>query len=188
MKIYTKTGDKGSTSLYGGQRVDKDSARIEAIGNIDELNTLIGVINSTIKKKTASKKLTKIQELLTKIQSDLFVCGGDIATPLDVHKNLKQVRIELADVEKLEKEIDFYSEQLEPMHSFILPGGSETGALLHQARSVCRRAERSVVYAMKHEEISGTCQIYLNRLSDLLFILARTVNKYNQIQEQPWLS
>lgn len=188
MKIYTKTGDKGSTSLYGGQRVSKDSARIEAIGNVDELNTLVGVVVSIIKKDTTAEKLAKIQELLTKIQSDLFVCGGDIATPLDVHQNLKQVRIELADVDKLEREIDFYSEKLEPMRSFILPGGSKIGATLHQARAVCRRAERSVVYAMQHEEINKTVQIYLNRLSDLLFILARTVNKYNKIPEQPWLS
>jgi len=184
MKIYTKTGDKGETSLYGGKRVSKTSARIEAIGNVDEVNTLTGLIIA----KLPDKDFKELKTLLTKIQNDLFICGSDLATPKDANERLKKVGIAPSSVKLLEDEIDFYNKELEPMRSFILPGGSEIGALLHQTRSVCRRAERSVVYAMQHEEINKNCQIYLNRLSDLFFVLARYVNKQFKIEEQPWIS
>ncbi len=184
MKIYTKTGDKGETSLYGGQRVSKVSPRIEAMGHIDELNAELGLIVS----KMTMKELSEVNKLLVDIQSNLFVCGAEIATPDEAHPNLKKSKISEESVRHLEKEIDFYSEQLEPLKNFILPGGSEAGALLHIARTICRRAERSVVFAMQTEDINRNCQIYLNRLSDLLFTLARIVNKQNGIQEHPWIT
>ena len=184
MRIYTKTGDKGETSLYGGQRVSKYSPRIDSIGHIDELNSNIGLIVA----KLREKNFQGISELLVDIQSDLFVCGAEMATPKTAHKNLKRPTISKESVTRLEREIDFYSKELEPMKNFILPGGSETGALLHNARTICRRAERSVVFAMQSEEVNPDCQVYLNRLSDLLFTLARTANKGNRIPEHPWIT
>jgi len=184
MKIYTKTGDKGETSLYGGQRISKTSARIEVIGNIDELNATLGVVVA----KLAQKKFKTVVDLLTKIQSDLFVLGADMATPASANSKLKILRVNSEMTSLLEQEIDSYSTQLAPMRNFIIPGGSEVGAVLHQARSICRRAERSVVYAKQSEKVNDNCQIYLNRLSDLLFVLARFVNTKMQISEQAWIT
>lgn len=183
MKIYTKTGDKGETSLYGGSRVKKSSVIIDAIGTVDELNTSIGLIIS----KLPQKKFIDVNKLLNTIQKQLFIVGGDLASPTNLNTKLKQVRINQDNVEYLEKFIDSTDSELEPLRNFILPGGSEIGAMVHHSRSICRRAERSVVYANKQEELNPILINYLNRLSDLLFVLARYINKELKIPEQPWI-
>lgn len=184
MRIYTRTGDKGETALYGGQRVSKTSVRIEAIGQVDELNASIGLVIT----KLPEKEFKDLKDLLVKIQNDVFVCGGDLATPSESSPRLKRVQITIDSVKFLEEKIDFYNSNLPSINKFILPGGSELGALLHESRAICRRAERSVVYAMEHEEINQNCQIYLNRLSDLFFVLARFVNQKLGIEEHLWIS
>lgn len=184
MKIYTKTGDKGETSLFGGSRISKKSLRINAIGEIDELNAFIGLLVQ----KVNSPKLKEIKVMLLDIQNKLFVIGADMATPYFVNKSLKILRIEAIQISTLEKLIDKFESELDPIRNFILPGGSELGAMLHQARAVCRRAERSVVYASEEEEINPCVVMYLNRLSDLLFVSARYVNKKLGEEEIPWIS
>ena len=184
MKIYTKTGDKGETSLYGGSRTSKNSPRINAIGEIDELNATIGIL---IQKSTSSK-LESVMKLFLKIQNDLFVIGADMATPYSVNKNLKILRINSSQVSALEVAIDNLENELVSIRNFILPGGSELGAMLHLARAVCRRAERSVVYLGEGEKINPNVVMYLNRLSDLLFVTARYVNKTLGEEETPWIS
>ncbi|HRN86424.1 MAG TPA: cob(I)yrinic acid a,c-diamide adenosyltransferase [Candidatus Dojkabacteria bacterium] len=184
MKIYTKTGDKGETSLYGGTRVAKDSAIIDAIGNVDELNASIGL---AISKIPSLKKYAEIQKILLEIQYHLFKVGGDLASPFDINQKLKQVRISEVEVEYLEENIDNIEKKLETLRNFILPGGSEIGAILHLSRSICRRAERSVVYANEENKLNPILIIYLNRLSDLLFVLARFTNKKQNIPEKSWI-
>lgn len=183
MKIYTKTGDKGDTSLYGGNRVSKSSAIIDAIGNVDELNASLGLIISTI---STSIEFHNIGELLLTIQNHLFVVGGDLASPYGINPKLKQVRIDNAEVTFIEKNIDEIEEELKVLRNFILPGGSQTGAMLHLSRSICRRAERSVVYAYKENKLNPILINYLNRLSDLLFVLARFTNNKQNIPEKSW--
>ena len=178
MKIYTKTGDKGDTSLFGGQRVPKDALRIEAYGTVDELNSVLGLALSE------STNLD-IREILTSIQTRLFEVGADLATPRSVEK--KQVRrVELRDVQQLEKIIDTLERELKPLKSFILPGGSGAASKLHFARTVCRRAERVVVRLSRNEDIGEAIIMYLNRLSDLLFVLARYTNSISKVPEVKW--
>ncbi|MCA9379958.1 cob(I)yrinic acid a,c-diamide adenosyltransferase [Candidatus Dojkabacteria bacterium] len=183
MKIYTKTGDKGETSLYGGSRVAKSSAIIDAIGNVDELNASMGLIISKI---SATQKLESIHKILLKIQNHLFIVGGDLASPYEINPKLKEVRISESEVIFLEKNIDKIEKKLDPLRNFILPGGSEIGAMLHLSRSICRRAERSVVYANEDYKLNPILINYLNRLSDLLFVLARFANKRQNLTEQSW--
>lgn len=178
MKIYTKTGDKGETSLFGGKRVSKDELRIEAYGTVDELNSVVGVARTFVENK-------RIGEILGIIQNQLFVLGADLATPDDV-KSTAIKRISVGDRTSLEETIDEIEEQLEPLESFVLPGGSRGASLLHHARTVCRRAERRVVSLKKRGETSEQTVIYLNRLSDLLFVLARFENKNSGIKDHPW--
>ena len=178
MKIYTKTGDGGETSLYGGRRVPKDSLRIEAFGTVDELNSLIGVCRSM---NTARE----VDIILGEIQNDLFTLGADLATPEESRGKSVQ-RIEASDVARLEKHIDEITPNLEPLNNFILPGGSRSAAMLHLARTVCRRAERLVVQLMREDKIGNHPLIYLNRLSDLLFILARRLNALSSTPETKW--
>lgn len=168
MKIYTKTGDNGETSLYGGQRISKDDIRIETIGTVDELNSVIGVIRS---------KQVDFDQVLQKIQNKLFVLGAELSSP-----DSDTLKIAQHDVEQLEQWIDSYSESLPQLREFILPGGSELAAQLHLARSVCRRAERNCVALMRF----GLQVIWLNRLSDLLFVLARYSNYSVNIPDEPW--
>lgn len=177
MKIYTKTGDGGSTSLFGGQRVDKNSARIAAYGNVDELNSLIGVILANDLQKDISKKLLRIQ-------AELFVLGSDLATPAGV--KVKVVRVKRDFVLRLEREIDLWEKQLPILRNFILPGGSAIGSLLHLARTVARRAERSIVDLSLEEKINKNAISYINRLSDWLYVCARVVNKLDNVGEIPW--
>jgi cob(I)alamin adenosyltransferase len=180
MKIYTKTGDAGQTGLYGGGRVRKDAPRIEAYGTVDELNAVLGVVR-------AEALPADIDALLARIQHDLFAVGAELATvnPADMGTGT----IGAADIAALEAAIDLYESRLTPLKQFILPGGTRSASLLHLARTVCRRAERRVVRLAaesSHEKVSGDLVIYLNRLSDLLFVLARATNAAAGQPDVPW--
>ncbi len=182
MKIYTRTGDEGMTGLFGGQRVSKDSPRVEAYGAVDEANALLGVVRALL---AADDPL---QERLTQVQGDLFVVGADLATPDIEGKRASSYvpRVSEADGTRLEGWIDEAEAELEPMRTFILPGGTLAAAQLHFARTVCRRAERRTVGLAHTEPISPHIRTYLNRLSDLLFVWARLVNARAGVAETPW--
>ncbi|MCH8293333.1 cob(I)yrinic acid a,c-diamide adenosyltransferase [Candidatus Poribacteria bacterium] len=180
MKIYTKTGDTGETGLYGGARIPKDSLRVEAIGTVDELNACIGYARSQIRD-------TEIDAVLERVQNELFDLGADLAT-LDEHAKADSLRIPSEMVHALEREIDRFQTELPPMTHFILPGGSAGGSVLHLARTVCRRSERCVVRLATTESINPEVLRYLNRLSDLLFVLARCVNHRLDEPEPMWQS
>ncbi len=169
MKIYTKTGDSGQTGLLGGLRVAKDAPRIEAYGTVDELNAAIGIARS-------QAPPDDIDRLLTQIQNTLFDLGAELATAGGHHR--KPAKISESHIETLETEIDRFEAGLEPLKQFILPGGTPLAAHLHLARTICRRAERRVVtlVAAENRELSPLIIVYLNRLSDLLFVLARSAN------------
>ena len=162
-KIYTRTGDKGSTLLGNGKRVDKNSLRVDAYGSVDEANASIGL--------SILRTNTKIKKILRLVQNDLFDLGADLCIP--DKKNIKKLKITNDRVDFLEKEIDGFNKELASLNSFILPGGSESSTYLHIARTITRRAERKVVALSKKEKINSVTIIYLNRLSDLLFVLAR---------------
>jgi cob(I)alamin adenosyltransferase len=179
MKIYTKTGDKGDTSLFGGQRVPKDALRIEAYGTVDELNSVLGIVR-------ADNKNEQIDTILSGVQNELFELGADLATPRS-GANTKQIkRIEEKHSQHLEESIDALEAHLKPLKTFILPGGSPVAARLHFARTVCRRAERTVVRLSRNEDIGEGITIYLNRLSDLLFVMARYANHAANVPETKW--
>ncbi|HWP82346.1 MAG TPA: cob(I)yrinic acid a,c-diamide adenosyltransferase [Bacteroidota bacterium] len=178
MKIYTKTGDGGETSLFGGKRVPKDDLRIEAYGHVDELNSWIGLVRS-------NRLDADVNSALSRIQSDLFILGADLASPAALTKK-GVVRVSSSHIAFLEQTIDRLDERLPKLSTFILPGGIPAGAQLHIARAVCRRAERAVVRLSKKEEVNDSARIYLNRLSDLLFVLARTVNRAAEVTEDAW--
>lgn len=171
-KIYTKTGDDGTTGLVEGPRRQKDDLRVEAYGTVDETNATIGLA------RLHSKDMARADHTLSRIQNDLFDLGSDLATPgPDEGRQYKALRITARQVEWLESQIDMYNEALEPLKSFILPGGTPLSAALHLARTVVRRAERIVVALRRAEpEVSAETVRYLNRLSDLLFVLARVAN------------
>lgn len=180
MKIYTKTGDMGSTGLFGGPRVSKDDDRIEAYGTVDELNAALGIAR-------AAGLDDDIDGQLSQIQSELFSIGAELATPdPDVHG----VRIiAMRHVRTLEQAIDRHEDSLEPLRHFILPAGSMAAAQLHLARSICRRAERRVVTLVRRHEasVSEELLIYLNRLGDLLFVLSRVANARAKVEEIQWV-
>ena len=178
MPIYTRTGDKGQTSLFGGGRVLKSDDRVDTYGTIDELNSLLGVVVAAI--ETKHKKLA--QELEA-IQHDLFAIGSYLANP-----QAQAVDKLTEKITAFEKEIDQMTEKMPELHNFILPGGGKVGASLHQARTVCRRAERRLVALMQHEEIDIQVVTYVNRLSDLLFTMARFVNHKEKKKETRWLN
>lgn len=180
-RIYTRTGDDGTTALFGGDRVGKGNPRIEAYGTVDEVNSVIGVARSHLQGQAGEDRLDPV---LGDIQEELFVLGADLATPEDA----KSVVPRIADehVQQLEEQIDTFDADLEPLKNFILPGGSPAGATLHSARTVCRRAERLVVQAGTSTPINRQAVVYLNRLSDLLFVLARWANKKAGIREDTW--
>lgn len=169
MKIYTKTGDKGETSLFGGKRVSKDDLRVETYGTVDELNSVVGICRTLNPPK-------KVDQLLYSIQSQLFTLGADLATPLSQKLKKEIPRISEGDIAFLEKSIDDLEKANEPLQAFILPGGSHLAAQLHFARTVCRRAERLVVKLSRKEKIGKYIVVYLNRLSDFLFVLARWID------------
>lgn len=178
MKIYTKKGDGGETSLFGGQKVPKSSIRISSYGTVDELNSILGMV-------LAEVHTEKTGELLRLIQTQLFVLGADLATPLS--KKVRIERITSKEIEFLEQSIDDMEVYLPPLKSFILPGGSKAGATIHYARTVCRRAERITVECSKVVELSPLTIQYLNRLSDFLFVLARYENHNSGTEETPWI-
>lgn len=173
-KIYTRTGDKGTTALGSGERVRKDDARIDAYGTVDETNALIGVVRLDL-----GSDLEMVDEMLGRIQNDLFDLGADLCVPqTEDEEEGKSLRIVAAQVERLEGEIDQLNSDLEPLRSFVLPGGTRAAASLHVARTVCRRAERLMVTlsGMEGETVSDAALKYVNRLSDFLFVASRTVN------------
>lgn len=178
-KIYTKTGDDGTTGLFGGGRVPKDSARIEAYGNVDELDSVLGLC-------AAASEYAWLKKLLQAIQEKLFVLGADLATPLETRSTYDIPRVEESDSTRLEHLIDEHVAALPALEHFILPGGSELAARLHFARTVCRRAERSLVHLARIEEIGEHDVIFLNRLSDLLFVLARRANQLADVADVEW--
>jgi cob(I)alamin adenosyltransferase len=189
MKIYTKTGDAGTTGLFGGPRVGKDDLRIGAYGTIDELNAVIGMVRASGPATTmANEMANEMAGILQQIQSALFSIGAELATPSPQEHGLKWQGE--SEVTSLEHCIDRHDAQLSPLRTFILPGGSELAALLHLARTVCRRAEREVVRLSHQEGVSDPAWIiiYLNRLSDLLFVLARWANHQAGIPDVPWQS
>jgi cob(I)alamin adenosyltransferase len=171
-KVYTKTGDGGETSLVGGQRVSKASVRVDAYGDVDELSSVIGLAR-------ASMRDQELDDTLGLIQNDLFTLGADLASPSEVDVP----RIDESFISKLEALADRFLAELEPLKEFILPGGSEAGATLHLARTVARRAERRTVALSEAEPLNPDSITYLNRLSDLLFILARVANHRAGIPE-----
>jgi cob(I)alamin adenosyltransferase len=178
MKIYTKTGDKGETGLFKGPRVPKHNFRVEAYGDVDELNAVIGTLLVHINDEG-------VRELLEPIQHELFEVGADLATPLQEPDD-PRLRIKEEFTNRLEKHIDKVEGRLPELKYFILPGGSPGGAMLHLARTVCRRAERSVTRLQEVDAINPEIIRYLNRLSDLLFVLARAENQANGKPEIPW--
>lgn len=182
MKIYTKTGDSGTTSLFGGQRVDKNSARIKAYGEVDELNSTIGLTIAEL--STSEVSIGEIAKKLTRIQQELLVLGADLSAPLDL--KAKVPRISKSHVSRLEQEIDSWSQKLPKLRNFILPGGSKVGSQLHLARTVARRAERSIVMLSSKKKINKNILPYINRLSDWFFTLARYVNKLENVKENIW--
>jgi cob(I)alamin adenosyltransferase len=178
VKLYTKTGDDGTTGLFGGGRVKKASLRVDAYGTVDELNATIGVARTT--------KLEPFTDgVLAQVQVDLFTLGAELACVPGKEAKLSMALIGAADAERLEKAIDAAEEGLPPLKNFVLPGGSAQAAALHFCRTVCRRAERGVL-ALDDAPARGEVVIYLNRLSDLLFVLARKANLAAAVEDVPW--
>ena len=178
MKIYTKTGDKGDTRLFDGTQVRKNDPRVEAYGNVDELNSFVGAAASFLDDD-------ELRQILMDIQRDLFSVGAQLADPKQ-HGRKQKSKLDPARIAALEETIDRFETELPPLRQFILAGGGPAGAMLHVARTVCRRAERRVVALADSVEIDPLTIEYLNRLSDFLFVMARLVNQRNGQQEIPW--
>ncbi len=171
-RIYTRGGDKGKTSLGSGKRVAKHDPRVAAYGTVDETNATIGLVRLNADPGAHPG----LDEILNRIQNDLFDLGADLCTPQDPAPAHEALRISAAQVERLEREIDLINERLAPLKSFVLPGGSPAAAHLHQARTVARRAEREITSLAEQEPVNAEAVRYINRLSDLLFVLARAAN------------
>ena len=186
MKIYTKTGDRGETGLFGGGRVAKDHVRVDAYGEVDELNSTLGLAIVHLEAAGEGELATGLRQ----VQADLFTVGAVLATPAPEDGGRESSYIPALDparVEALERLIDAADAELEPLKSFILPGGSPAAAVLHLARTVCRRAERRVVGLAREARVGEEHLVYLNRLSDLLFTLARLANRRAGIPDVPWV-
>lgn len=179
MKIYTRTGDRGETGLFDGTRVPKSDARVDAYGEVDELNALLGVVRS-------AGVAPDIDAALVQLQRDLFAVGARLADPKErIAGRVTKASVSAEDVTRLENWIDRFEEELPPLRRFILPGGSSAGATLHFARTVCRRAERRIV-GLGEGAVEPVLITYVNRLSDLLFVLARVANKRVGVAETEW--
>ena len=176
MKIYTRTGDDGTTGLQGGSRISKSNYRIKAYGAVDEINAKIGIIIS-------NKIDEDINDLLLKIQNDLFVVGSDLSNP-DLSDKKNRVNPEM--IENIEKSIDQFEKDLPPITNFILPGGHPVASLMHEARTITRRSETEMISLDEQEKVNIECKIYLNRLSDLLFVIARIINKRMGVNDIIW--
>jgi cob(I)alamin adenosyltransferase len=184
-RIYTKTGDTGDTRLVGGQKVRKDSPRIEAYGTVDELSSVLGIARTLLEAKDAPPGAGALGATLRRVQNELFNLGSDLATrPEDLQPGQPVIREE--HVTALEREIDGWNESLPPLKSFVLPGGGLVGAHLHVARTVCRRAERAVVRAADQESVRPEAIRYLNRLSDALFVMSRHAARLYGEAEPLW--
>ena len=173
-RIYTKTGDDGTTGLGDGQRRPKHDLRVDAYGEVDELNCVIGLARQTTRDSTEAD-LQRIDATLLRVQNDLFDLGADLCVPPPLAEDAG-LRVTPAQVERLEREIDALNADLEPLKSFVLPGGTAAAAALHQARAVCRRAERAIVHLSGGEKVGAPVIAYVNRLSDYLFVAARYAN------------
>ncbi len=174
MRIYTKFGDKGNTSLLGGTTVPKSDPRLEAYGSVDELNAVLGIVISFGEKGS-------LAESISRIQSDLFLIGAELSS-----KGAKTKQIPPKRVSEVEAEIDGMEADLPPLHHFIVPGGSKTASLLHLARTVCRRAERAIVALSQKEKVNPDIIVYMNRVGDLLFVLGRYENYRKKLPEKTW--
>jgi cob(I)alamin adenosyltransferase len=186
MRIYTRTGDRGETGLFGGQRVGKDHARVEAYGDVDELNSVLGLAVAALEREGGAALAAELRG----VQSDLFTVGANLATPAPEDGGRPSAHIPplpAGRVEALERWIDRAEEELEPLKVFVLPGGSAAAAHLHLARTVCRRAERRVVALAREAHVGAEWITYLNRLSDLLFTLARLANHRAGVEDVPWV-
>lgn len=171
-KVYTKTGDEGLTSLVGGMRVSKASSRVDAYGDVDELNAALGLARRLVRN-------SRVNNILEAVQKDLFIVGAELASP----PGLDVPRVQEDRIKALESAIDEFLLDLEPLKEFILPGGNAGGANLHFARTVARRAERKIVKLMEEEEVRKEVLVYMNRLSDLLFVMARIENRESEFSE-----
>ena len=180
MKIYTKTGDTGETGLFGGGRVRKDSVRVDAYGEVDELNAVLGLAR-------AASMPSELEALLHRLQDQLFTVGAVLATPVGTKASEHIPRLKPEWVTDMERSIDTFEAELAPMTHFILPGGSPAAAALHFARTVCRRAERRVVAALREGEAQPEVVVFLNRLSDLLFVMARVANHRTGVSDVKWI-
>ncbi len=179
MKIYTRTGDAGETGLFDGRRVPKSDLRVEAYGEVDELNAVLGTV-------LAEQLPTDIRDMVLSLQRDLFAVGGRLADPSHrIAGRVEKILLGPDDIVRLEEWIDRLEAELAPLRRFILPGGTRAGALLHLARTVCRRAERRIVQ-LGPAELEPQLLAYVNRLSDLLFVIARVVNHRSGIPETEW--
>jgi cob(I)alamin adenosyltransferase len=179
MKIYTKTGDSGETGLFGGARVAKDDARVEAYGAVDELNAAFGLATSFSDRSDEAS-------LVWELQNDLFVLGAELACVPEKRDKLKLRLIDEADIARLEQHIDALQAELPALSSFILPGGGPVAAALHQARTICRRAERRVLTLSRQQQVSPQILVYLNRLADLCFVMARNAQSARGASDIPW--
>ncbi len=176
MKIYTKSGDDGSTGLQGGKRVSKSNIRISAYGTIDELNSSLGLV--------LSKNIDEdLRSILTKIQNELFIAGSDLSNP-DIAISSQKITNEM--IIFLEKKIDEFESEISPLTNFILPGGNPIASQIHFSRTIARRAERKIVNLSEDEKINPNCQRYVNRLSDLLFVMGRVVNHRTKTPDVIW--
>lgn len=179
MKIYTKTGDAGETGLFGGERVKKCDPRVEAYGSVDETNALLGVARATGLE-------VELDSIVERLQSELFVLGAELATPASHRSRLRMQLLGQTEIDALEVDIDRLELDLSPLQSFVVPGGSRGASVLHHARTVCRRAERGVVGIAEESNVRSELLVYLNRLSDLLFVMARHQNHSAGVDDVAW--
>lgn len=187
MKVYTRTGDDGTTALFGGDRVSKSHPRIDAYGTVDEINSALGMARSELEdaRGQTGPRVSTAVALISRLQNELFVLGGDLAAPGETKYPLPRIQPE--HVSALETDIDRLTDDLPELKHFILPGGTPAASALHLARTVARRAERLVIDAMPEEDISTDALHYLNRLSDFLFTLARWVNHDAGVEDIAWI-
>lgn len=185
-KVYTRTGDDGDTALVGGKRVPKDSPRIDAYGTIDELNSVVGLARVFNEERLNTGEAHRfLDSILRQIQDELFDLGSELATPPEFFQE-GMYRVSATEIRKIEELIDRCQKDLQPLKSFILPGGGRVGAYLHQCRTVCRRAEREIVRLSRAESIGEWPVKYVNRLSDLFFVLSRWISRRTGDQEYLW--
>ena len=184
-RVYTRTGDHGTTALVGGERVAKDARRVECYGALDELNAILGLARSLNAQAAATPARRRLDGILRQLQNELFDLGSELATPPESEYE-GMFKVGASDVRALERVMDQCQKDLEPLRSFVLPGGGPVSAVLHQARTVCRRAEREIIRLAREETVGDFVVPYVNRLSDLLFVLSRWIGKQNGEAEYLW--